>query len=340
MTKIQFHRPHNVPPIGLLDGTYIMEDCNAGQMMQTASVDVGTVTPSPVTLAPGDEVCITRPGGFGDLLFLRPILTKLMQMDIRPTVCCADYFSRPVHDYPRVDYPMRWDHYLEWDKHIFLENLIEVSPEARTRHVIDILADKIGVTLTDEEKRIQFATTPKEKEWAADHYPRGDRRRIGIQLKTSSPVRNYPPDLLVKVMAQLERDGWEILCLGRFNEVRVEETKQVRWVGKHNPDFGESCAVLETCDVVLAPDSALCHVAGAFGLPTLALYGPFLWQTRTAYAPSIRAINGTARCAPCWWHSRGSPFPEDGPCRRTGRCEALADITPERVLRELEKIAS
>jgi ADP-heptose:LPS heptosyltransferase len=101
--------------------------------------------------------------------------------------------------------------------------------------------------------------------------------------------------------------------------------------------FAQSAGVLAQCDVVLAPDSAIAHLAGALKLPTVALYGSFPWQARTAYAPTIRALQVSMACAPCYWHGRGSAFPSHGPCARTGRCEVLAQIEPQRVVREVMK---
>lgn len=346
MIKLRFNKPHSVPPIGLLEGVQVLEDCNMGQMIQTADAEVicahcgesAHIPKKAPVLTPGSEICISRPGGYGDLLFLRPILKKLVEMEVRPVICCAEVFRRPVDDYPWLPYPSPWEEFSKYDNHVVLEDMVETNPAGKTTHVIDLFAEACGVTLTDKEKRVEFSTTPAEKEWAHEHFPKTERKRIGIQLKASSPVRTYPAAMLVEVLRLLEKDGWEVLCLGRKNDANVEETELIKWVGKHDPDFGQSCSALETCDVVLAPDSALCHVGGALNIPTLALYGPFPWQLRTKYAPSIRAINGQARCAPCFHHSRGSPFPIDGPCMRSGRCEAMAEIKPERILSEVGKL--
>ena len=94
--------------------------------------------------------------------------------------------------------------------------------------------------------------------------------------------------------------------------------------------------MLADCDAVIAPDSALCHVAGALGLPTVALYGPFPSALRTDNAPSISAIDGKAPCAPCFWHDRESVWPQDKLCARTGRCEALAGIAPRQIMKRLK----
>jgi ADP-heptose:LPS heptosyltransferase len=159
-----------------------------------------------------------------------------------------------------------------------------------------------------------------------------------VQLAASAPSRTYPRELMMSALSELLRRGHEVYLFGRPNEIQIN-TPHPRLVNTSadSPSFARSCAVLATCDAVLAPDSALCHVAGALDIPTVAVYAPFSWRARTAYAPSIRALSGHLSCAPCSWHGRGGAFPPHGPCAKTGRCEALATITPERIVRELEK---
>jgi ADP-heptose:LPS heptosyltransferase len=96
--------------------------------------------------------------------------------------------------------------------------------------------------------------------------------------------------------------------------------------------------VLASCDVVIAPDSAICHVAAAMRLPVVALYAAFPWQLRTDHQPTVRALTGVAPCAPCFHHSRGGhAWPEGGPCNQTGYCVAMANIDPHRIVAEVKK---
>jgi ADP-heptose:LPS heptosyltransferase len=102
--------------------------------------------------------------------------------------------------------------------------------------------------------------------------------------------------------------------------------------------FRQSAAVAQTCDVIVAPDSALMHLAGTLGLPCVALFGPIPAALRTAYYPSVTALQDTSACpmAPCFHHPRalGSGFlawPNGGPCIKAGHCTVLAATTPTQV---------
>jgi ADP-heptose:LPS heptosyltransferase len=90
--------------------------------------------------------------------------------------------------------------------------------------------------------------------------------------------------------------------------------------------------MVETCDAFLGPDSALVHFAGALDIPTIALYGPFSWKTRTSVFGSVEAIQGHAECAPCYHHSRaGKEWPDDCVGASKNLCAAMCSIGPTRV---------
>ncbi len=104
------------------------------------------------------------------------------------------------------------------------------------------------------------------------------------------------------------------------------------------PSLRESAAILATCDAFLGPDSGLVHVAGALGIPTVALYAAFPARLRTAYAPSVASLSGALPCAPCFHHSGQRVFPAQGPCERSRECDALASISPAEIVAAVEAL--
>jgi ADP-heptose:LPS heptosyltransferase len=217
-----------------------------------------------------------------------------------------------------------------------LEGVIEFAEKPEI-HAVDLFAEAAKVELT-EGKEVSFAVRDEDRAWAELEFPKKGKR-VGVQLMASSPARTYPKELLVEVIRRLlEKGDTEIALFGAPGTVQLEANHPlILNVASQADLFGQSAAVLEQCEVVLAPDSAIAHLAGALRLPTIALYGPFPWQARTAYAPTVRALTGVLRCAPCYWHGRGGPYPPDGPCSITGKCEALGQIEPERIVREVRK---
>ncbi len=100
----------------------------------------------------------------------------------------------------------------------------------------------------------------------------------------------------------------------------------------------QSAAVLATCDIVIGPDSAIIHLCGAMGIPGIGLFGPFTWQERTKYHPSIFGMNGQAPCSPCRHHARVEPWPLGQVCHTAKFCVALGSIPPERIVAKVEQM--
>ena len=146
-------------------------------------------------------------------------------------------------------------------------------------------------------------------------------------------IRNYPYKLSLEVIAALMKNNIQVVLLGKF-VTGVKSTPLFLDLAGEKPtvSWEESVAFMKTCDLVLGPDSSAIHFAGAMGVPSLGLFGPFLAKLRIPPQPATQAIQATGACAPCFHHGRGNaPFPPNGPCALTGLCEVLASITPQQV---------
>jgi ADP-heptose:LPS heptosyltransferase len=289
--------------------------------------------------AQGKRVLLTRSGGFGDILFLTPLIRTLIAAGNEVTVCChANYKDALLGvDVKWKRYPMLLAEAFAYDREFWLEGVIEFATDP-AKHAVDLFAEAARVVLT-EGKELSYKVRPEDEAWAEEHFPKKAARRIGVQLMSSSPARTYPRDLMVEVVQSLLlNDDVELALFGPPKAIQLEQADpRLLNVAAVATTFAQSAGVLAECDAVLAPDSAIAHLAGALRLPTVALYGSFPWQARTAYAPTIRALQGSMFCSPCHWHGRLAPFPPDGPCAKTGRCEVLAQIDPQRVVREVMK---
>ena len=288
------------------------------------------------------KVLLTRGGGFGDLLFLTPLIRSLIKTGVSVHVCCLKQYRDALsgvdvtwHQYPMSTY----DPCVHEMRNIALEGVVEFTKTPEV-YMSDLFAEAAGVELTDG-RHLSFAITEEGREWAAEHYPRREAYpfRVGIQPRASVPTRSYPHYLMVRAIQLLIQRGAEIAIFGNPKSITRQPNSHpaMLYVSEKAETFMQSAAVLAECDAFLGPDSALVHVAGALGKPTVALYGPFPWQARTKYAPSIKALSGALPCAPCYWHGRRSTFPLGKPCHKSGKCEALAQIDPERIVREILK---
>lgn len=339
--------------LSLPPGKYVAEDLNA--------FDIGSLSrrgETTLTYAPGDKpfdetkdwsgkkILIVRPGGFGDLLFLTP---SIEEMKRRWPSCeihvCAFARYQEVLKTSQADaivaYPLPFDDLANYDAVIYLENVIEGNPEAEQLHAVDVVAKRIGLShLTSKEMIYSF--TEEEAAWASARYPRTPAKRVAIQMSASGHARSYPGTLLMEVIMGLTRKGTEVYLMGFPGEVTAKVPPPIRNLTIEGLSFRQSVAAMSTCDVVLGPDSVMIHIAGAINMPALGLYGAFPWKLRTAYAKSVRAIQGHSGCsiAPCFFHGSrvAKHFPLDGPCSKSKRCEVMASIEPKRILAALSSI--
>lgn len=315
-------------------GTYIVERSNAGEFLfQSRKAKIDRLAGIPKGDG-SDSILIVRPGGFGDLLFCTPLARAAKAQGLRVGVACMKKFAPILEHNPDIDeivpYPVSLSEWDRWGRHVWLERILEDGvdgvSETMTECAIDLIAKCAGIEISD--KAMRYVVTEDEDWWAMEKYPKHGKPRVGIQLVASAANRSYPWHHLQVLAGLLAHEGCEVFLFGPPGLISGVDGPFVNLTAD-NLTFRQSCAVLGTCDAVVAPDSSLCHVAGALGIPTVALYGPFLSQTRVKYAESVKPINGKAPCAPCFHHDYpGIPWPEGCPGRKTGRCEALANIPP------------
>jgi ADP-heptose:LPS heptosyltransferase len=339
-------------------GTYLCEDLSAADYLQFAKRGTTQLRYMERNTRPFDEkenwngkkILIMRPGGYGDLLFLTPSIHEIKER--WPTaevhVCVYSRFQDILFSNKEVDkivgYPLSMDEAEQYHAWIFLENVIEGNPEAEKIHAVDIVAQRVGLSKL-RSKEMRYNLTPEEVEWGLFTYPRvNTKRRVAIQVEASGKARTYPGNLMTEVIIRLAQKDIEVFLLGDPYRVKAKSTPLVRNLMIEGLSFRNSVAAMRTCDVVLGPDSVMIHLAGALHMPALGLYAAFPWQLRTAYAPTVTAIQGNGGCdlAPCFYH--GSPraphFPFDGPCNRSQRCEPMANIAPDRIIANLERMLS
>lgn len=343
-------------PIISHPGRYLAEDLNAGEMLAQGWCRVlgygdAALAASKNTIREFDpsedwndrEILFVRPGGFGDLLFLTPIFREMRRRWPRVRICvsCFDRYKVALEHNDDiaefVPYPVYITTWKQFDAHIWLENILERNEDAREMHAIDVIAKRVKLEFAD--KTMRYEIEKSEKTRAEFEFPRDPaQKRVGVQMTASGTCRRYPHS--ADLVRALFLEGLEVFLFGRPHEVRTDEPKGIVNIMMKGKEFRESCAILSTCDVVVAPDSALVHVAGALQIPAVGLYGPFPWAFRTAYAEKTYSLQGMCPVAPCFHHSGGGrpKFPTVGPCNDTGKCEAMAAIPIDRIVRQVQKV--
>lgn len=337
-------------------GSYLADSINAGELLASNPKKIQAQhfeNPKPIAHLELDversgaepRILIIRTGGYGDLLFLAAAIRVLKgrnpeaHIAVASFVDFADVFTNNPDVAEIIPYPVPLAIADTFDAIVALENTIE---DERTLHAVDRFLAELGIDPTEvpaEEKRCIYHPAESELAAALSAFPRKlDEKgatipRLGVQINAAHMNRTYPHNLLAHLFSLIHgKAGWEIFLFGSPKSIAIQEQDRLVNLSARGLDFRRSAAVLATCDVVLAPDSSIAHLAGALDLPCVALYGPFPHQLRTAYHPKTFAMTGKGACAPCFHF--GGPrqhWPEKGPCNESGKCDVLASLAPQRV---------
>jgi len=359
-------------------GSYLVDDLNAAEIMVEA--DRGTavvryfadINRRQLQDPAANAILVIHPGGLGDQMMLGPALRahKRYYPGITIHVCCRRR-HRIVYehlDYPDafVDYPLNMDGLFgRYSRIILTENMNE-GERGRTAHGIYLRAEILGVDLKGDTK-VEYKVTDQERADAAARYPRQSyegrietvpRKRIGIQLAASAFNRTMSAQKMSSLIHSLYMEDWEIMIFGSEGStgalfkgvpepVMVKVRERLHDCAQAELTFRQSAAVAETCDVIVAPDSSMMHIAGALNVPCVALFGPIDYKIRTAYYLSVFALHGNSGSleaggcpiAPCGFHPRGGiHFPKNGPCALTGHCHAIDSIKLEAIGRKIQQL--
>ena len=359
MHVVTLIEPINTQRWKLAAGSWLMDNLNAAELMLDADRGAAFLqfydTPRgwTVNLDGGKSRLLwIHNGGFGDLLMAVPALREYAHAhpENEITISCRQRVHCVLDHLPFVpkliDYPPPLSVVERFNLVVTSENMQEAGEDYKTAPAIDIKAKLLEVgPLTGEQRKTEYLVTESEWAFAVENFPKKGIPRIGVQLAASSPTRTYHPRRCGEVIEKLYTKGYEIFLFGSPGSIPddvVPPQIQDRVINltAHNLTFRQSAAVAQTCDCLFVPDSALCHVAGALGIPCVAIFSATHWRQRTADYKSVHAIQEPSGCklSPCYHHPHGNNlWPKDGPCNKDKFCTSLQNITPERIVTAIEK---
>jgi ADP-heptose:LPS heptosyltransferase len=302
----------------------------------------------------GRSLLLVRHGGFGDLLFLTPLLRHLDKRYKHAglAVACGRRYHTVYLRNPHVrrifTYPVKLKDFVSYDYHLFYEGTLETSTDAGL-HAVDLMARHAGVDDVGDPRLVydvEPALARKAKNILRNELKvKLGEPTVGLHLRASSPIRTYPLDSSLLVAATLGAAGARVFLLGAEGDWEKTvgrklsppaEFKNVDNLCGRFRTINHTAAFLSRLDLLIGPDSALVHFAGALDVPTVALYGPFPGAVRTKYYPRCVTLEGRyatspaeEECAPCFKHG---PLP----CPKAGEDRAspcLRNLEPEAVIR-------
>jgi ADP-heptose:LPS heptosyltransferase len=319
---------------------YLAEDDVTGSYMHAYSNTIqvnkwgGYTQLLPDTDYNGKKVMVMRAGGIGDILFLTPAMAAFKRRNPQAELFFASMAHCPLLLYNNpaltgfLPYPCPLEQVPE---HVVcVESMIEFSPQGKLMHAVDLFATGFGLELGPDEKKMLMYLSEEETDSAKKFLPPPGKGkyRFGIQVVANLPVRTYPH--MARVAKSLMKQGHQVIAFGAPGQPPIQGA--INTHGQTPPlNIRQSASLVSVCDCIIAPDSAITHIAGALDVPCVAVYGSFPSLLRTAYQPKTIAIQGEGKCAPCMHHGRMSNFPLNCPSQQEGMCQVLERISVEAV---------
>jgi len=142
-------------------------------------------------------------------------------------------------------------------------------------------------------------------------------------LEASSPIRTFSFEKTISLVRRLLAMGYCVFIFGgekqkgigtHFDVLFGKNSNFVNMTTKQY-SLRKSIAMASQMDVMVAPDSAFIHIAGALDVPIVGLYGCFPSVLRMKYYKHSVGIDCNVACSPGFKHGHASCVKGDpSPC--------------------------
>jgi heptosyltransferase II len=186
------------------------------------------------------------------------------------------------------------------------------SPDANAGHQSNYWNSMVRATGIADERAEDFSLDihrphlERLREWLT-----ANRRRPGASLFAIAPAAAYGPakewsadnyGALIDLLAR--RDDAEVVLVGAPAErAKCEEvaaaSKSGAIIAAGHTNIGELIALLSLSDGFIGNDSGCMHLAGALGIPTVAIFGSTNPARTGPMGPKTRVIYRKLECSPC-----------------------------------------
>lgn len=266
------------------------------------------------------KVCFVRGEGIGDVLMTLPTLHAMKHEFKHIEIHYATntkYFGgalvKVLDNNPDIDKVIDRDNLIETDYDLVVNlhcpAIHQEIPRSRPPNRIDIFANTAGVKIIDPVPR--YYITKEEVEEGKKYFARchPNDKKIFVHTSASSNRRSLDQTLLFSALSHLNNHhGIQSVILTHPSD---HDYKKSRWsdlpgaLVLDSLDIRQVAGVMVHCDLVLCPDSAILHLAGALRIPTVSMFGPTDPNSRINYYKQAVAIwkGADYMPCPCWYGS-------------------------------------
>lgn len=285
------------------------------------------------------NICIRRGPGIGDLLMATPSIRFVSGQYPDSTITVATdmgYLDGALpavlkHN-PYVQHVVDWDNFSGDDYDVVLDIhcpcIAHEQPLARPVNRIDLFARHLGIATLDDVRPF-YTVHPDEADKAMMWLSRNVNLRPGDSLLVINPFasnknRSMSPVVMRDALRMIRQQGDSKIKTVVVTHTS-DYTEEVSWEAHahavaRNWSIRDVAALLKYADLLICPDSALLHMAGALDISALALFGPTDARARVNHYPKSVGLwpGQSLHCSPCWY--------ESGRCRHQ-TCWKMIQVT-------------
>jgi hypothetical protein len=295
-------------------------------------------------------------GGYGDQLMAWPAAKILSELGYKVHVLCDPGNELCWSNFEWVKsiqvLPIEQDHLEMYENLALFEYATNNDEHPDQLHPVDNFLMRMGLNpdaIPAAKKCVTPVVTPLELE-RAGQLVKG--RKIGLyQLCTTSPMRSMTPDSSADTLAYLAAEFPSVHWVGMYDthsDTAYFDAAKKAIASFSNADlhffqnFRTLFAVAGMATVAVSPDSFLVHLAGAYGVPTVGIWGSTRHDLRVKYYKNHAPIFAKSACpmAPCLRTTREFPpfCPPSAEPRKV--CAVVGQVTPDDVALAVRQVLS
>jgi len=283
----------------------------------------------------GKKLLVWRTGGIGDLLFIKPNLSYLKKKypDCKIYFGCAAGYFPLVNNWvdvidKLVSLPFTFSLMEECDYHLTFEGVIERCDEAETTNAYELFSKWMGLNLKGEDLQPTIFTKKennKKVKNILDKLRLKEKDFICAQVRTSSPIRTPSTLVWKNIFIPLLKSGHNIVftdspsiykVMTKFLDQIIPKKfkSQVHNFCEYSTNIDLTISLVNYSKFVIAPDSALIHIAAALKIPVFGIYGPFPGNVRMKFYKNSDWIEPPEKANFCAYGGKGCCLHGHNPC--------------------------
>jgi len=290
----------------------------------------------PASTASFSILILRRLGGVGDVIMTTPCLRGLKEKFPNCKITYAtnkEYFQGALFDIlkcnPYIDELKEVSQVTEKSFDFAVDlTAVDIQREQGDRappHRIEIYCETVGVNpssrvpvYTQLEEEYDFARQELET-----FFPNlKNLKLVFINPASNTPRRDVPAPSIQQVINILSSKSDIGVVLGHHFDHGLKHPRLFKAIGRN---IRQIISLMDNCDLIIAHDTSLLHLAGALEKRIVGLFGSIYPPSRLTHYANAIPIWKKESCpqAPCWYAN----------CSQTPQFKCMKSITPEEIAR-------